>query len=364
MDYELADIARDHIENIKKTPHQYKVLSNIMYCRTEKMGGHKLKCNNTQCNHTEKLYNSCRDRNCPKCLGSKQLKWKHKRLKEMLPVNHNMLTYKVPRFFYDTFRFNDEECYEALNEAVRASLTTLNFTIGYNTVLHTWTQLQKYHPHIHCIIPDLKLIKDESGKIKTKRLKIDIQKLNIKFKRELAKKLKLKLKKGKINSPLLTESIIDEKLKRKTSLIHNSKTTNPDKMINYLGNYTSKVAIDNKNIKNYNGTVVTYTYRNRSNGNKLEDSEINAELFLKRFIQHILPYRFTKIRYYGFLSNNNKKMLKEIREYLQKLTTKAPSKSSKILETVSSIINELLTPMKCPCCDKGIMEIKYPIPPG
>lgn len=364
MDYELADVLNDHLPNLNITYQQNKVLSNIMFCRTENMGGHKLKCSNPECDHSETLFNSCRDRHCPKCQGSNQIKWKNKRLNEILPVMYTLLTFTIPRALYGIFEYNQKVCYNILYDAIKETLSNSKYRIGYQLIIHTWTQLLHYHPHIHCFIPNVKVQRDRSNKISTKQLKIDSDKLNIRFKRILERKIMNKYRKGELIHPLLSEAFIKLKLRNTKKYVHMSKNTDPEIMINYLGNYTSKIAISNQRITGYNGKCVTFTYSDRTDGNKLKEIELDAELFLKRFMLHILPTRLTKIRYYGFMANNSKSILNKIREYLLISKNEVSDKKSRITEYIALLIKELSSPVKCTCCNKGIMEIKYSFSPG
>lgn len=360
MEYELADIVNDHIKEIKMTPHQHKVLNHIMYCRTKYMGGHLYGCDNPECNHTEIFYNSCRDRHCPKCLGSNQIKWKNKKIQEMLPVDHNHLVFKTPRYFYQVYLFNQEECYKIQFDTIREILSNSNFKLGYQEIIHTWNGQLNYHPHIHCVLPNVKIGKD--NKI-SKNLKIDIEKLNIVYLRTLKRRLLNRFKKGKIIHPLLSEDKIKSKLTTTKKYIHIERSVkDPAHLINYLGNFTNKIAIDNHNIKAYDGQNVIYCYKDRRNNSKLKEINIDAKLFLKRFMLHILPSRFTKIRYYGYMANNCKKLLSEIRYYLIE-NYRETNNLSKITKYIAALIVELNKPKKCSCCNDGDLIVQYSFSP-
>lgn len=356
MEYELSDIIQDHIKALKMTAHQHKVLTHIMHCRTHYMGGHKLECSNQNCDHTEILYNSCRDRHCPKCQGSNQIKWKNKRIQELLPTTYNHLTFTIPSFLHATWEYNQEECYKLLFSTIREILKCSKYKIGFNQILHTWTQQINYHPHIHCVIPDIKI--KNNNKIST-NLKIDLERLNILFLRTLKRKLINRYRKGKLISPHLSEDLIRSTLTTTKKFIHIERSKkDPSKIVNYLGNFTSKIAITNKRILDYDGETVTFSYQDRSGDFEVKEMKIDAKLFLKRFMLHILPSRLTKIRYYGFMANNCKKLLSEIRTYLLEIANQAPE-ISQVVSTLKMLLDEILKPIKCPCCKEGIMEIKY-----
>lgn len=367
MGYEIADIISDHLNEIKVTSHQYNVLNHIIDCRTAFLGGHLLECSNPSCGHSENLYNSCQDRNCPKCQGSKQLEWKRDRNNDLLPVDYSHITFTNPRVLYDLYRYNKKECYSIMFRSINDTLKEFSGTskTGFILIIHTWTQLVDYHPHIHCVLPEIKINNDNSSKISSGRYLPKREHLNITYKRILSKYMMKAIKKGKITHPGITEEIVGNSLRNSKNYIYVKRAiTDSASVINYLGNFTKKIGITNERIKYYDGEDVIFTYRDRTDGNKEKEEKIKAVLFLKRFILHILPYKLTKIRYYGFMANNSKNLLLELKSSLIERNGKMKNKRN--TETISKIlqlIDSLKSMTKCPCCKNGNLEIKFTLSP-
>lgn len=354
MRYELADIINNHIHELKLTPHQFKVLSNIKRCRTKDLGEHKLKCK--KCGHEEYSYNSCRDRHCPKCLGSKQVKWKLERSKELLPVNYRHLIFKIPPYLKELFLYNKLLCYKILFKAVNWMFKELSeetgYLLGYILMLHTWSQLLNYHTHIHCLIPE--------GKINTKTKKwipekfINVEYMNILFRKILSQLIVKEFDKGKIKYPGLTRDELQRVLLKPKRLIYMEKSKSGFDTVNYLGNFTNRVAITNNRIVGYDGTDVTISYVDRKHGNIEKLEKLPAGLFLKRFCFHILPNKLAKVRYYGFLSNNNKK--KYIGWYQMILSEFRNKVENEVRNKIVQLQDYIYQAYKCPVCKRGEME--------
>lgn len=363
MEYELSDIISDHLRELKVTSHQYNVLNHIIDCRTAFMGGHLLGCSNPECDHTENLYNSCCDRNCPKCQSGKQLKWKNNRNNDLLPVDYLHMTFTIPRVQYEIFRYNKKVCYsvffKSINEAIKEH--SGNSKVGFILIIHTWTQLGNYHPHIHCALPEVKV---ENDNISAVKYSINKENLNIVFKRILLKNMIAVIKKGSLEHPDATEEILNKSLKNSKNYLYMKRTNSVD-IINYLGNFTNKIAITNDRIKAYDGQDVTFSYIDRTDGNKENEMKIDAVLFLKRFILHILPYKLTKTRYYGFMANNSKKLFLKLKTQLivKFENIKNKEKNSKIILRISLLVELLKAIPKCPICKTGLLEMKYRLSP-
>ena len=225
MGFEIAKIARDHFLKIKLTSHQYNVFNHIIDCRTLFMGGHLLKCSNSNCDHSENLYNSCCDRNCSKCQGGKQLKWKNKNNKDLLPVDYLHLTFTIPRVQYKIFRYNKKVCYPILFKSINEALKELSGSakIGFISIIHTWTQLLNYHPHIHCAIPEVK-VENNNNKLSVVKYSIKKENLNIIFKRKLLKNMNAAIKKGSVVHSDATKEVINKSLKNSKNYVYIKKS--------------------------------------------------------------------------------------------------------------------------------------------
>lgn len=357
MDIELSDIIRDNIHKLNLTPYQSDVLHQIMDCRTSRFGAHKVKCSNPECNHKEISYNSCRNRYCPKCLGSKQIKWKSKTMNDLLPVNYSHIIFPIPNKLLKLFQYNNKECYEILFKAVSKTLNELSHKskkfkgkIGFISILHTWTSLLNYYPHIHCLIPEGGINNDKTKWISCNGKSV-FKKENIEtiFKINLIKYLK----KGFINK---TDKLpIMDNIKCKIYIRSSFKEASG--IIDYLGNNINKTAITNQRIKSYKNNKVIFTYKDRADGNKIKEKELDAVVFLKRFILHILPKRFTRIRYYGYMANNCRKLNIEIfKRIIKSNEDDIHEDNDIIIRKIKRLIENIDRGVKCPCCREGYLK--------
>lgn len=361
MKTDIATIIKDHLDKITVTPHQQKVLDHIIGCRTEKMGEHIMKCDNEKCNHEEHVFNSCQDRNCPKCQGDKQLKWKLKRLEELLPIEYSHIIFSIPGFLHKLFLYNNKACYNILFQAVNKVLKEYSELIGFYNIIHTWTQHELFHPHIHCVLPEIKII----NRKKTKRFTLKKGNLNINFKKALLKLLLKEIDKGNINTLGLSNDEIRNSLLNGNNNIYLKQGIKDSAfLVNYLGNNVNRIGLSDNRIVNYDGEIVEHKYIDRKDGNKVKTEEVKAVDFIKRYIIHILPARLTKIRYYGFLANNNKELLKSIKSYIEANNDLLISKSKKvIIDKISRILNYLKKGTICNKCQIGILTFYAYIKP-
>ena len=374
---ELADILKAHKNELDSINcYDKKVINNIISCRTSKLGGHILKCDN--CEHIEISYNSCRDRNCPKCQGIKKLKWLEDRQAELLPVSYFHIVFTIPDTLNDLFLYNKAYCYDLLFKAVKYSLDkaskrheNLGAKLGFILILHTWDQKLNLHPHIHCIIPAGGLSFDYRKWIHCKsNFFISVKILSALFQARLIKLIEKSRKKliftGKTfylkNNKLFKKLLIDS-VKSKWVVFAKKPFGGPAQVFNYLGNYTHRVGISNNRIISFNEGKVTFLFKDRRNKNKTKKLTIDSLLFVKRFILHILPKGFMKIRYYGFLGNTVKKELIPLCRDLMQLSSGSNSYTKKpislLYEQIDSVMDNIY---KCPVCRKGIMVLVSDIP--
>ena len=368
MTFELADILIDNldfIESLGLSQHKLKVLYDIMYCRTEKLGRHSnKKCSNPDCKEEVISYNSCRNNHCPKCTGSKQIKWTADRCNEILPVNYSHAVFRPPQCYSKLFENNPEDCYNMLfnsaNETLKVLLTKNNSSklkYGMIAALHTWDQKINYYSHLHCLIPEGQF-DTENNRWKNsnnKVLKKDI--LNVTFQKILAKKLIKWIRKNNYTFPGITEEYITKKSKTVSKCVYIKKSIkNVTSVIKYLSTYTNKVAITNNRIKDYNGTDVKISYVDRADGNKIKNETIKAEKLIKLFCLHILPKKLPRVRYYGFLANScKKKYLKVCNKLLEKSGNKLSKESQKAIESAIKLYESIGKPQLCKVCHKGFM---------
>ena len=367
---ELADILKDQQSNLGYLScHDNKVINNIISCRTANLGGHLLKCDN--CDHIEISYNSCRDRNCPKCQGIKKLKWIENRQKELLPVPYFHIVFTIPNTLYYLFLYNKSICYNLLFKAVKYSLdktakreNNLGARLGFISILHTWDQKLNFHPHIHCIVPSGGLSLDNQKWVNSKsNFFVSVKILSTLFQARLVHLIEKAKKKNLFIFPGKTHYLSNNR-SFKNMLINSVKTKwvvyskkpfgGPALVFNYLGHYTHRVGISNNRIISLQNGKVTFLWKDRRNKNKTKKLTIDSLLFAKRFILHILPKGFMKIRYFGFLGNKCKKDLVPLCRKLIEESIPVDSYSNQQMIILQAKVKDILNRINvCPVCCKG-----------
>jgi hypothetical protein len=309
---ELADIVRRYGDSYRKTRrlplNQLRALRAIEICRTKELGGHVDECED--CRHIRISYNSCRNRHCPKCQFLTKEKWLHARGKELLPVPYFHIVFTIPSELNPLTLRNQEVVYSLLFKAASETLTELTRTrlkaqIGVIAVLHTWGQNLYDHPHLHCIVT--------GGGLSQHRW------ISSKRKFFLPVKVMSRLFKGKLLSFIKKALDADiNGLYSKEWVVYCKPPFNgPASVIQYLGRYTHRVAITNHRIISADNKMVSFSWKNYSDGNQKKTMTLDADEFIRRFLLHVLPDRFVKIRYFGFLANRNRKAcLERCRELL------------------------------------------------
>ena len=332
---EIADIFRIHAnEHTRISNAQKNVINRIVSCRTAKLGGHLLVCNNGSCKYSEISYNSCQDRHCPKCQSLVKEKWIFNREQELLPVPYFHVVFTIPRILAPIALQNKEKVYGLLFKAasqtikqVAASEKQLNADTGCIAVLHTWDQKILHHPHIHCIVPGGGISKDKSSWISSNPeffvpVKILSSLFRAKFLKGMEKLFRYDLlsffnKLGYLKDQHIFKELLIESCKTDWVVYAKRPFRNTKSVINYLGRYTHKVAISNYRLKKLENGMVTFTFRDRKQNNTQKTLQLPVKEFMKRFLLHILPKRFMKIRYFGFLASAIKKeMIALIRSFL------------------------------------------------
>jgi len=307
--------------------HQLKVLSALANCRTPQLGGSVMACTSCGCVHY--IMHSCRNRHCPRCQGIDKELWIEERKGELLPVKYFHVVFTVPHDLLELFRFNREVMYNLLFEKAWQTLLIfakdpklLGAHLGAIAILHTWDQQLKFHPHVHFIVPaggiDNKAVW-KSSKQQGEFL-FDVKHLSRKFSATFAQKLRELKKQGKI------KKFVPRDLIKKPWVVYAKQAFgSPDSVVEYLGRYTHRVAISNARILKVTHTHVTFRWCNRKNGYSTEIETLTGVEFLERFLDHIVPAGFRRIRHLGFLSSRNKKAaLNQIRTFLAANVTPQP----------------------------------------
>ncbi len=338
---EISDIFREYGSDFRKIyplpENQTSIMNLIVNCRTAALGSHIEKCDN--CGYQTIAYNSCRNRHCPKCQHTAKEEWIAARQRELLPVPYYHIVFTIPDILNNLALVNKRILYGILFKAASETLLTLGkdpkhigAELGIIAVLHTWGQALTDHPHLHCIVPGGGLTTEGKKwkypkKAKHKKFFIHVNVISDLFK----KKFLFYLKKAYKNEELLFTGKIKkigykkEFYKLLNTLYEKKWITyckhpfgGPKQVLEYLGRYTHRVAISNNRIKRIENKKVVFEYKDYRD-NKRKEMALSPVEFIRRFMLHILPEGFFKIRYYGILSSRKKKIsLQRCRKILTK----------------------------------------------
>ena len=264
----------------------------------------------TDCGGVHYALHSCRNRHCPQCQGIDKELWVEGRKRELLPVKYFHVVFTVPHELLELFRFNRETMYNLLFEKAWETLclfainpTFLGAKLGAIAILHTWDQQMNFHPHLHFIVPAGGI--DQNGQWKhskqTGSFLFDVKEMSKVFSARFVKKLRRLKQQGKI------QKYVPRDLIKKPWVVYAKQAFgSPHSVVEYLGRYTHRVAISNARILKVTNTHVTFSWCDRKNGYKKETTTLAGEQFLQRFLDHIVPPYFRRIRHLGFLSTRSK----------------------------------------------------------
>jgi hypothetical protein len=364
---ELADIFRSHGQSYQRTHRlsafEQKVMRAVSVCRTQELGGHLKQCDT--CGFEHPTYNSCRNRHCPKCQSLAKAQWLEKQTAELLPVGYFHLVFALPHEFNRLILAHKKIVLSLLFKAV--SETLLEFgqrrfgaTMGIIALLHTWDQTLKDHFHLHCLVPAGTLSLDHSRWIGARpNFLFPVTALSQVFRGKFLDLLGQACEKGKIPA-----ANIEIKASRQKDWIVYAKKPfgSPQTVLDYLGRYTHRVALSNDRILSVQNGQVTLSYRDRKDGDKKKTVSLEAHEFIRRFLLHVLPDGFMRIRHFGFLANRAKKhALPQCRKLLKldAALPEIPKKSAHdlLLELTGIDLN------RCPSCHQGTMIVVAELPP-
>jgi hypothetical protein len=330
--FEVADV----IHKVKKaksfkpffeslTWEQIKVLRAIVRCRTSALGGHRDRCKD--CGYTVAIsYNSCRNRHCPKCQTNARNKWLRNRQQELLPVEYYHLMFSVPHQLISLMWQNKEILFDLMFKTAAATLLEiaadpkhLGAKIGFFGILHTWGQVLNRHPHIHFVVPGGGLSPDHSRWIPLRyEFLLPVKVLSKVFCGKFIDGLHQAYEKGQLAfygkcKRLSNKAAFDSflyTLSRQDWVVYAKPPFGgPKHVLHYLGRYTHRVAISNHRIVSVSDSQVTFRWKDYKNNNKIRTMTLSCEKFLNRFLQHILPKGFMRIRHFGLLANRKRKEL-------------------------------------------------------
>ena len=326
---EVADIFRDHGPAWRKANAghvslgQLKVMSAIESCRTAALGGHVARCE--KCAHTQISYNSCRNRHCPKCQGAAAKEWLAERETELLPVPYFHVVYTLPAAIRDIAYQNKAVIYDLLFRAsaettlkIAATPRHLGARIGFMSVLHTWGSALTHHPHVHMVVPGGGLSPDGSKWIACRpRYFLTVEVLSALFRRLFLQMLVAAHDAGRLHffgdhSRLADKAAFKaylRPLREIDCVVYTKKPfAGPRQVLRYLSRYTHRIAISNRRLVSADENGVTFKYKDyRIEGpGRYKTMTLATDEFIRRFLVHVLPKGFHRIRHYGLLANGNR----------------------------------------------------------
>lgn len=364
-------------EQYTPSTQQAKAAEDIMNCRTEALGGHVYECE--ECGYRTMQYNSCRNRHCPLCQGVAKAVWIDQRSRDILnaPYFHVVFTMPVP--LQPLIYQNQEPLYSLMYKAVAETLAELSqdekhlgAQIGFFSLLHTWGQNLHYHPHIHTVVLAGGLTKLNQWRNTSKKFFIPVKKLSKKFRGKFLYYLKQyyqqKLLKfygdaEKYQEPQKFKEVIDQCYKECWYSYTKRTFSGPLAVIKYLGRYTNRIAISNNRIVSIDKQTVTITIKDYKDDSKTKMLTLEGVEFIRRFMMHILPKGFVKIRHYGLLGNRNKKTKLEL---CRKLTFSHAYKPQFEGLTTIEILCLLAgrDVLLCPACREKRLQVLYSFAKG
>jgi hypothetical protein len=351
---------------------QRRVLHDLVRCRTAALGGHVEACD--ACNHQRVAYNSCRNRHCPKCQGASRARWLEERAAELLPTEYFHVVFTLPdtlglialqnqRLVYGTvFRTAAETLMQ-----LAADPQHLGADIGFLAVLHTWGQNLHLHPHVHCVVPGGGLAPEGDRWLACRAgFFLPVRVLSRLFRGKFLAALQQAFAGGRLgfhgqqaglaNATAFRRWIAGLRAKEWVVYAKPPLGSGPEQVLKYLARYTHRVAISNQRLVAMEGGKVAFQWKDYADGNKPKTMELDAVEFIRRFLLHVLPAGFVRIRHYGFLGNRHRKEKLELCRRLLGVpppTAEAPAASAAKPAAGSAASCR----DRCPACGHGRMIV-------
>jgi len=351
---EVADIFRLHGPAYRQKfgdrllPSHRRAMQDIETCRTEALGGQLYFCK--QCQAQRYSYHSCKNRHCPKCQNEQANDWLQEQQSLLLPTHHFLVTFTLPAELRPLARSHQKTIYNLLFRTSSAALQQLaqdprfvGARLGMVGVLHTWTRQLLYHPHVHYIVTGGGLTDDGRWRSSRKDFLLPVEALSPIFRAKFRDALK--------QTELFAQ--VPPRVWRKDWVVHAEPVGSGTQAFQYLAPYVFRVAISNNRLCTLHDGQVTFTYK-ESATDQFKRSTLTAEEFIRRFLQHVLPPRFIKVRYYGLLSPAHRQLLLKARQLLSASITKLKNQA---LNTTHSLAR-----LTCPHCG-GPLSLLSPLAP-
>jgi len=354
-------IGQRYEQSHRLTRPQLRALRAISLCRTPAIGGHLDQC--THCGYRHIVWHSCRNRHCPRCQAEARKRWLEDRKRELLPVPYFHVVFTVPDVLNAFTLADPRRFYDILFAATKETLLViardpkrLASRIGALAVLHTWGQTLTLHPHIHCVIPAGGFSLDGRRWLRARRKNffLPVRVLSRYFRRRFLEMLRQALRDNPSFRSRVehAEDLLSRAVRNEWVVYAKRPFGGPEQVLTYLAAYTHRIAISNRRIIGFDGDHVRFLYKDYRDGDREKVMELGADEFLRRYLMHVLPERFVRIRHFGFLANRVR--AKSLAIARQQLRARPPLPATP--EQVSS-------GPPCPSCHVGSMILIEIVPP-
>jgi Putative transposase/Transposase zinc-binding domain len=381
---EVADVFRRYGQAYRQnhgpsmSAEQRRVMTAIEVCRTAVLGGHLERCD--QCDYERNCFNSCRDRHCPKCQSLARAQWIEHRQAELLDCPYFHVVFTVPEEIAAIAYQNKEMVYDILFKSTAETLKTiaadpkhLGAEIGFFAVLHSWGQNLMHHPHLHCVVPGGGLSADGQRWARCRaRFFLSVRVLSRLFRRLFLESMEKAFNSGKLQFFAALEFLRDSHAfaariagaKESEWVVYAKRPfAGPQQVLDYVGRYTHRVAISNNRLVDIENGRVQFHWKDYRDNNQIKVTDLGADDFIRRFLLHVLPEGFQRIRYYGFLANRDRrKKLTLCRQLLGMQTLSQTTSVKDYRERYQELTGRSLT--LCPRCQQGQMVIVESLRPA
>jgi hypothetical protein len=347
---------------------QQRVLRALGSCRTAALGGHLEQCD--RCGHRRAVYHSCRNRHCPKCQLLAQEDWLEARRADLLPIPYFHVVFTLPPELRRLALARPRVVYDLLFRAASETLQTfardpkhLGGELGLTAILHTWSQTLSLHPHLHCVVTGGALASDGSRWIPPRhsRFLFPVRALAKVFRGKFLDGLRQRFERGDLGPDDALRALLHTLRQRDWVVYAKPPFAGPESVLRYLGRYTHRIALSNRRILHVTEDQVALRYRDYADADRIKVLELSAHEFLRRFLLHVLPKGFVRIRHYGLLANRSRRpRITRCRELLAATAPPpAPAKES-LCEKLLRLTGVDLT--RCPACGDGRMGVVAELP--
>jgi hypothetical protein len=376
--HDVAEIFRKHMGEYRRSHRlsyeQAKAVSAIMNCRTPAMGGVLKLCSNSECKKWEFHFKACKNRHCPLCGAFEKAQWLEAQKKWMLPIHYYHVVFTLDHVFNPLVAFNQKQLFNLFIETAAQLLKEfghkyLGGEIGFSMVLHTWGQTLQEHLHIHFIVTGGALVSSPTGyrwNAASRKFLLPVKLLSNQFRNRFCFALSQLWADGKLNThhgAFDVADMVQQALSKDWEVYIQAPLYGAEKLLEYLGRYIFRIAISNHRIVSVSRDSVTFAYFDNRDEGKEKLMTLSAMEFIRRFLSHVLPAHFVRIRHFGLHHSSCRSKLQHARRLLG-LSFQLPILPTlKFLDWFKKITAAEEDPRICPFCRKGLMLPVREFPP-